>query len=85
MFRGGFIIEYVGEIIDGHKLRKRTKRYAREKHTHHYVMSLTSNTYIDATKCGNLARFINHSCEPNAATEKVRISEYSTLFNSFKF
>ncbi|KAI6182830.1 Crossover junction endonuclease MUS81 [Aphelenchoides bicaudatus] len=69
--KGTFIVEYLGEIIDHRKFNKRSKRYAKDpEHTHHYVMSLNSYTYIDATKRGNIARFVNHSCDPNAATEK---------------
>ncbi|XKL60654.1 hypothetical protein PGB90_007711 [Kerria lacca] len=33
-------------------------------------MSLKSDCIIDATVKGNFSRFINHSCEPNAETQK---------------
>ena len=70
--RGTFIIEYVGEIVDRAKCHKRGRRYARDReHKHHYLMGLDNDLFIDATKKGNIARFINHSCEPNAMTEKV--------------
>jgi SET domain-containing protein len=50
---------------------KRIRRYGRDpNHKHHYLMTLRNGTLIDATFCGNEARFINHSCEPNAATQK---------------
>jgi SET domain-containing protein len=32
---------------------------------HFYFMSLKANEYIDATKRGNVSRFMNHSCNPN--------------------
>ena len=34
-------------------------------HQHFYMMSLGGELTIDATKFGNLTRFINHSCDPN--------------------
>ena len=39
-----------------------------EKHRHannHYILKLYEKYYIDARDCGNMARFINHSCSPN--------------------
>ena len=37
-------------------------------------MALKSNAIIDATKKGNISRFINHSCDPNAETQKWTIN-----------
>ena len=34
-----------------------------------YLLSLTSELYIDARLEGNLARFINHSCDANCDTQ----------------
>uniref|UniRef100_A0A915LCG5 Histone-lysine N-methyltransferase n=1 Tax=Meloidogyne javanica TaxID=6303 RepID=A0A915LCG5_MELJA len=68
---GRFIIEYMGEIVDTKEVLRRIRRYGKDpNHKHHYLMALRNGTLIDATVCGNDARFINHSCEPNAATQK---------------
>jgi len=70
-FSGRFIIEYMGEIVDTKEVLRRIRRYGKDpNHKHHYLMALRNGTLIDATVCGNDARFINHSCEPNAATQK---------------
>jgi len=65
--RGQFIIEYVGEIIDTASCIHRVKT-SRQKHF--YFITLDASEGIDATYQGNIARYINHSCEPNCITQK---------------
>jgi SET domain-containing protein len=36
-------------------------------------MTLNSNEVIDACHKGNIARFTNHSCEPNCETQKWQV------------
>ncbi|XP_055375001.1 nuclear receptor binding SET domain protein isoform X2 [Condylostylus longicornis] len=62
---GAFIIEYVGELIDDEELKRRIEEKQKEKDSHYYFFSIESNLTIDAGPKGNLARFMNHSCEPN--------------------
>ena len=38
-----------------------------------YVMQIENGEVIDPTDQGNVARFINHSCEPNCGTRKWTI------------
>jgi len=66
--KGTFIIEYQGEVIEMEEYERRKKRYTGEKHF--YFMSLDSDHMIDASRKSNMARFINHSCQPNCHTEK---------------
>ncbi|EFC42671.1 predicted protein [Naegleria gruberi] len=66
--KGTFITEYVGEVISVDKFETRTKR-SYKKSLHHYCMNMNENEIIDATWMGNIARFINHSCAPNARTQ----------------
>ena len=68
---GTFVMEYVGEVLDYKEFKSRTRKYDREKIIHHYFMALNGEEVIDATRKGNVSRFINHCCDPNAETQKV--------------
>uniref|UniRef100_A0A915D9C0 Histone-lysine N-methyltransferase n=1 Tax=Ditylenchus dipsaci TaxID=166011 RepID=A0A915D9C0_9BILA len=60
---GQFICEYVGEVM-----RKETflRRYAsRRQEQHRYGLEFTDGYVLDATKKGNISRFISHSCQSN--------------------
>ncbi|KAF3923723.1 hypothetical protein ABW20_dc0106202 [Dactylellina cionopaga] len=67
---GTFIFEYIGEVINESQFRKRRENYGKENIKHFYFMSIKVGEYIDATKKGCLARFCNHSCNPNCMVEK---------------
>ncbi|EIE89509.1 hypothetical protein G6F46_003760 [Rhizopus delemar] len=65
-----FIMEYIGEVIPNQEFIRRTKEYEASGLEHYYFMTLKTDEIIDATKKGCLARFINHSCNPNCVTQK---------------
>ncbi|KAJ3283076.1 histone methyltransferase set2 [Borealophlyctis nickersoniae] len=65
-----FVIEYCGEVISTSIFKKRTQEYSEMGVKHFYFMSLQSNEFIDASKKGNISRFMNHSCSPNCALTK---------------
>ncbi|KAI8884269.1 hypothetical protein K501DRAFT_218017 [Backusella circina FSU 941] len=65
-----FIMEYIGEVIPNREFIRRTKEYEADGLEHYYFMTLKTDEIIDATKKGCLARFINHSCNPNSVTQK---------------
>ncbi|KAL6947260.1 hypothetical protein ACO0QE_002139 [Hanseniaspora vineae] len=67
-----FIIEYVGEVITENEFNQRMIEYDLdvEKRKHFYFMMLQKGEFIDATAKGCLARFCNHSCNPNAYVSK---------------
>lgn len=65
-------MEFVGEILNHKEYRQRVKQYAKEKIVHSYFMALKTDEILDATCRGNLSRFINHSCNPNCETQKVK-------------
>lgn len=70
-----FIYEYIGEVIDEESFRKRMIDYDTKKLIHFYFMMLKKDSFIDATMKGSLARFCNHSCNPNAYVDKWVVGE----------
>lgn len=77
-------MEYAGEVIDFCEFKYRIRQYEKANRVHHYFMALGPNHFIDAGTKGNWARFVNHSCEPNAETQKVEFfaSQIISLFIS---
>eukprot|EP00045_Choanoeca_perplexa_P014811 m.176632 g.176632 ORF g.176632 m.176632 type:complete len:728 (-) comp16802_c0_seq3:1012-3195(-) len=73
---GDFIYEYCGEIYTQEEFEKRQVQYHEDGRYHYYFMSLDADYVIDATLKGSLSRFINHSCEPNAETQKWTVHGY---------
>ncbi|KAH9327214.1 hypothetical protein KI387_007392, partial [Taxus chinensis] len=83
--RGTFICEYIGEVLNDQEANKRGERYDKEGCSYLYdidphidvnefnFMEAPTHYVIDATKYGNVARFMNHSCSPNLVTYQVLI------------
>lgn len=46
----------------------------KEYQNKNFLVQLNSDEIIDSTSKGNMTRFINHSCNPNAVGEKVNIT-----------
>ncbi|RLN74172.1 hypothetical protein BBJ28_00012325 [Nothophytophthora sp. Chile5] len=68
---GQMIVEYQGQMIGQSVADERERRYEEQGIGSCYMFRLDENTIIDATRCGNLARFINHSCDPKAFARVV--------------
>ena len=66
---GGFIIEYVGEVITTEQCRERLQEQDKTGSDSFYMMGLGPDLVIDARLKANLGRFANHSCEPNCVTQ----------------
>ncbi|KAJ1562590.1 Histone-Lysine N-Methyltransferase ash1l [Nowakowskiella sp. JEL0078] len=63
------VIEYRGEIISHATCRERIQTiYANTES--HYFLEYSAGEVIDGCRKGNVARFVNHSCEPNCHIEK---------------
>ncbi|XP_055375498.1 histone-lysine N-methyltransferase SETD1 isoform X2 [Condylostylus longicornis] len=67
------VIEYVGQMIRPVVADLREQKYEAIGIGSSYLFRIDMETIIDATKCGNLARFINHSCNPNCYAKVITI------------
>ena len=72
--KGQFVIEYVGELITMEEYRKRMAVDQLAGQENYYYLTIDSNRMIDAGPKGNLARFMNHSCDPNCITQKWTVN-----------
>lgn len=72
--KGGFIIEYVGEMIDEEEYRKRMATMQQNKDENFYFLTIDKDRMLDAGPKGNVARFMNHSCDPNCETQKWTVN-----------
>jgi SET domain-containing protein len=58
--KGGFIIEYVGTILNEAEANEKGGKY---------LFEVSKNRFIDGTNRKNTARYINHSCRPNCEVD----------------
>ena len=66
------VIEYVGQSVRSIIADVRENQYEKMGIGSSYLFRIDLENIIDATKCGNLARFINHSC--NVSTLLITLS-----------
>lgn len=76
------VIEYVGQMIRPVVADLRERKYNDMGIGSSYLFRVDFETIIDATKCGNLARFINHSCNVSVYKQD---SSHLIISNIFKF
>ena len=74
---GDLVTEYVGEVIDMEIWEARKRALGRFEHF--YFMALNAEEIVDASRKGNIARFINHSCAPNLVVQKWFINRLPRL------
>ncbi|KAL3139818.1 hypothetical protein ABBQ38_004116 [Trebouxia sp. C0009 RCD-2024] len=69
-----------GEVVSAEQAAERSAAYHNmEEQPHTYFMNLSPLEIIDATRKGNRARFINHSCQPNCETQKWLIDGETSI------
>jgi SET domain-containing protein len=65
--KGVAIVQYKGRRLPTREARKRERRSG-----HKYMFELNNRWSIDGSSRGNLARYVNHACRPNAEFELVK-------------
>ena len=71
--KDAMIVEYQGQTIRQKVADVREKRYEERGLGSCYMFRLDADTIVDATFTGNLARFINHSCQPKAYAKIISV------------
>lgn len=78
--KGAFVCEYVGELITGAEATKRNDD------TYLFDLESQGSDYcLDGRYFGNVARFLNHSCEPNLIALKVFVDHQDMNFPRIAF
>ncbi|CAN0462848.1 unnamed protein product, partial [Ectocarpus sp. 8 AP-2014] len=76
---GTYVADYTGEVLPVPEARRRVHAYDRDGLN--YVLTTQEffqggkqvfQTIVDATTCGNVSRFFNHSCEPTLSVFVIR-------------
>lgn len=76
---GTFLCEYAGEIITKTQAVNRLKMNLQRGNMNYifclneYCNENVNQTIVDPSQFGNIGRYINHSCEPNAQIIPVRV------------
>lgn len=66
------VIEYVGELVRPSVAEVRERRlYDKLVGAGTYVFRLNTSYCVDATRSGNLAHLLNHSCNPNCVSRTI--------------
>ncbi|GFR40744.1 hypothetical protein Agub_g1354 [Astrephomene gubernaculifera] len=77
--RGDMLIEYAGELIRPSVSDVREKRlYDKLVGCGTYIFNLNEEQHIDATRAGNMAHLLNHSCDPNCYSRTITLWDAAT-------
>uniref|UniRef100_A0A7C9CXK9 [Histone H3]-lysine(4) N-trimethyltransferase n=2 Tax=Opuntia streptacantha TaxID=393608 RepID=A0A7C9CXK9_OPUST len=79
------VVEYVGEIVGPRVADKRESEYLSGRKLQYmgacYFFRIDKEQIIDATRKGGIARFVNHSCQPNCVAKVITVrSEKKVVF-----
>ncbi|PKA62451.1 Histone-lysine N-methyltransferase ATX2 [Apostasia shenzhenica] len=75
--QGAMVVEYVGEVVGLRVADKRETEYQSGRQLQCksacYFFRIDTEHIIDATRKGGIARFVNHSCQPNCVAKIISI------------
>ncbi|XP_071719838.1 uncharacterized protein [Rutidosis leptorrhynchoides] len=75
--QSAMVVEYVGEIVGLRVADRRELEYQSGKQLQYksacYFFKIDKEHIIDATRKGGVARFVNHSCQPNCVAKVITI------------
>ncbi|EDV20850.1 uncharacterized protein TRIADDRAFT_31338 [Trichoplax adhaerens] len=74
IYAGTLVVEYVGELLNEKTCYQRIKMAQSKGEKNFYMLNIDKDVIIDAGQKGNLARFMNHSCQPNCETHKWTVN-----------
>ena len=80
---GTYVTTYLGELIDHEEAERRGKEYDQVGMTYLFDLDYADSEKcftVDAAKYGNVAHFINHSCDPNLQIYNVFINNIDVTF-----
>ncbi|XP_056174705.1 uncharacterized protein LOC115686186 isoform X3 [Syzygium oleosum] len=79
IYRGEMVVEYVGEIVGLRIADKREREYQSGRRIQCksacYFFRIDKEHIIDATRKGGIARFVNHSCQPNCVAKVISVRD----------
>ncbi|KAK4533719.1 hypothetical protein CCYA_CCYA18G4601 [Cyanidiococcus yangmingshanensis] len=70
---GEYIIEYRGELVRSAVADLRERAYRQQGMGDSFMFRIDADTVVDATHIGSVARFVNHSCDPNSTARIVQL------------
>lgn len=76
---GELVVEYIGQVICKPVSDMRELQYEKAGRGD-YLFKIDADHVIDATRCGGVARYINHCCEPNCETRVITVNGQKKIF-----
>ncbi|CAN0033614.1 unnamed protein product [Discosporangium mesarthrocarpum] len=70
------VVEYLGEVVRQCVADRRETKYEDMGVGSCYLFTLEPDAIVDATRKGNLGRFMNHCCDPNAIAKIVTVDTH---------
>ena len=72
-------MQYYGEVFHAESEIGLQRQEIYKNSTCTYMMRTENGEIIDPTYSGNIARFINHSCDPNCVTRKWTVMKETAI------